>query len=859
MLTQSQISQEFERRRTHFQEYLRSPDYAEQIVQRLKLQDAGNRNAKARAYIHYLCQRPENPAEGCIFFIENFCWSFDPRPEHAPHHLPFILFDYQKDAIRWMIDHIDNGKDGLIEKSRDMGASWLFFVVIPIWYWLFRDGVNILIGSYKEALVDNRADDSLFGKIDYVIRSLPNWMLPKKFNFEKHRTKLKLTNPENFNQIIGDTMNPLFGRGTRKTVVLFDELGFWDYAKDAWEGTGDATSCRIANSTPHGYNYYSMLRDSGIDVVTLHWKQHPLKDQQWYEFECARRTEEEVAQELDISYEKSREGRVYEEWPHYLTKGVFDYDPTLPMYVAWDFGKCVSEDTEALTPFGWKHHSELSDGDLIYTLNPESGLGEWQSIRGKLVLGHKGDVTSVSSRGFKTKFTDGHKWPVKRNGVYELDVWDNITSYEHMVTSALCGSLPETPLFSDSFVELMAWFWTEGYINGKGVEISQAKSENFDRIRSCIKETFDQKFWSEREPRLRKNTNLPLIRWYIHGIAAQSLTRWADYRKVVSYDFINKLTKEQLELFVEVSLLADGHKNLLKQSIPERVDIFAYANLLLGRKVNYGVEKMKCYGDYRYVTVYEKNKTLPYNHNRWGRVKREKYLGTVWCPTVSNHIWLARSQGTVYFTGNSDDTAIIWAQPDPKGGIRIIDVYRNTGKNIDFYVPFVTGVTPSEGYKYKKEDLDVIEKHREWRRGTHFGDPAGRFTNQVVDQSVIDVLRDYGIIINFAERWKYHSTRKSATKRLIMDGVKLNDNGDRTKYFDMCIANAAYPKIRVEGVETFNKTKPKHDDTSHYRSALEYLALGLEDYKPRVARPHDKFPKREEIIGRKQIRRSVGY
>lgn len=544
-LSQEQIAEEFERRKKQFTEYLLSPIYQEKLMTRLQLNSAGEERTQARAYTWHLCARPDNPIEGCIFFIENFGWSFDPRPEHAPHHLPLILFDYQKRAIRWLIEHIDNGRDGLVEKSRDMGATWLIFVWVSIWYWLFRDGVNILVGSYKEALVDDRSQDSLFGKIDYALDTLPVWMMPKNYNKDKHRTKLKLINPSNSNQITGDTMNPAFGRGARKTVVMFDELGFWDYAKDAWESCGDSTSCRIANSTPQGYNYFSMLRDSGMDYITLHWKEHPLKDQQWYDFECARRTPEEVAQELDISYSKSREGRVYPEWnEENVTRGLFPYDEGLPLYVAWDFGK-------------------------------------------------------------------------------------------------------------------------------------------------------------------------------------------------------------------------------------------------------------------------------------------------------------------------TDDTAIIWAQPDGDQ-MRIIDTYRNTGKNIDFYIPFVTGIIPSEGYAYSKDELEIIAEHKEWRPGTHFGDPAGRFVNPIVDSSVLDVLRQYGIVINFKERWKYHTTRKTATKRLLLDGISLNDNL-RTRYFDMCIVNASYPKSRVEGMEQFKSEKPKHDNTSHYRSALEYLALGIEDFKPRQATPFDKFKKRDSFVGARQRRRVIGY
>lgn len=536
---------ESERRAQKFHDYTHSREYQDTLIQRLQVNDACLRHAEARSTTWNLCARPDNPAEGCIFFIETFGYTFDPRPQASPNHLPFLLFDYQKDAIRWLIDHIDNGKDGFVEKSRDMGVSWTMFVWVPIWYWLFRDGVNILLGSYKEALVDNRTKDSLFGMIDYGIDSLPKWILPRGFNKEKHRNQMKLVNPANQNLITGDTMNPDFGRGSRKTVVLFDELGSWDYAADAWAAAGDATACRIANSTPKGYNFYAMLKDTGIDVLTLHWKLSPIKDQQWYEFEKTRRTEEEIAQELDISYNKSQEGRVYSEWgePN-VEEGVFEYDDNLPLYVGWDFG---------------------------YT----------------------------------------------------------------------------------------------------------------------------------------------------------------------------------------------------------------------------------------------------------------------------------------------DDTAIIWAQP-VHNKLRIVDTYRNNGKTIDFYVPFVTGFTSSDSYAYTKFDHEVIDKHKDWKRGVHFGDPAGRFVNPVVNTTVLEVLRQNGIVVNFRDSWKEFTQRKTAAKLLIRRGIEVNKN-PRTLYFSVCMMNAAYPKVKNQGVETVKSLKPKHDYTSHYRSAFEYLALGLDDLMERKHTVYDKFkPKGENFTGQKH-RRSVSY
>lgn len=542
MLSPEQQQSEFERRKKQFQEYLQSPEYQEKLRQRLEINDAGDRRADARTYIWQLCARPDNPVEGMKFFINNFGWTFDPRPEHAPNHLPFITFDYQDRAIEWLIDHIDNGRDGLLEKSRDMGASWLLFVYGPLWYWLFRDGVSILLGSYKEDLVDDRTIQSLFGKLDYAIESLPKWLLPKGFNFKKNRVFKRITNPATGNLLIGDSMNPRFGRGSRQTAILFDELGFWDYAKDAWEACAPATSCRIANSTPQGYNYFKVLKDSGIDVLTLLWRLHPMKDLQWYNTERERMSEEEVAQEIDLSYSKSREGRVYPEWEEKnVTKGYYPYDENAPLYVGWDFGK-------------------------------------------------------------------------------------------------------------------------------------------------------------------------------------------------------------------------------------------------------------------------------------------------------------------------TDDTGIIWAQPDAGGRLRIVDTYRNTGKNIDFYIPFVTGIVPSDGYIYLPSELEMIESHKEWKRGTHFGDPAGRFRNQISDETVFTILRQHGIIVNFKEGWKEFETRRRALKTLIMNGVNLNDNA-RTMYFDICMINAAYPKTRQEGMPVIRSDKPKHDSTSHYRSAFEYLALGLEDARFQRSTPRDRFPVKQPSIRR----RSVSY
>ena len=278
------IENRLQREKEKFNAWLNSEEYQEKLTQRLKINDACNRSKEAQVLTYGLCK--DDP----IFFIENFGWTFDPRPEHAPHHLPFILFPYQKDAIEWIIKKIKTGEDGLIEKSRDMGVTWLIIWTF-LWFWRFSDTFSGLIGSYKEALVDNRTKDSIFGMIDYGIDNMPKWLLPHRFKSKDHRQRMKLVNSENFNLISGDTMNPDFARGSRKTAVFLDEGASWEYFRDAWESSGDTTPCRLTVSTPKGRNAFAILRESGIDVLTIHWKKHPFKDEKWYEFEKERRSD----------------------------------------------------------------------------------------------------------------------------------------------------------------------------------------------------------------------------------------------------------------------------------------------------------------------------------------------------------------------------------------------------------------------------------------------------------------------------------------------------------------------------------------------------------------------------------------
>lgn len=274
-----------------------------------------------------------------VFFCRRFMMTFDPRPEAYPHKLDFDPYGFQEDLILDLVAAIRTSTDEFIEKSRDMGVSWVVLVVV-LWFWNFEAGFQALLGSYIEDFVDNGELDSLFGKITFLCENCKDpKLLPHNFNLDRDRTYMSLTNPENGNAILGKAPTKKFGRSGRYTVVLFDELGFWQWARQAWTAAGDSARCRIAITTPPDEpSFAKQLRESGkIHVTTLHWRLHPDKDDEWYEREKARRTEEAVLHELDISWEYSKSAIVYSEARN-LPFGFYPYVPSMPLYVSIDLG-----------------------------------------------------------------------------------------------------------------------------------------------------------------------------------------------------------------------------------------------------------------------------------------------------------------------------------------------------------------------------------------------------------------------------------------------------------------------------------------------------------------------------------------
>lgn len=291
-----------------------------------------------------------------LFYINTFVFQFN--PDNLEHEVePFITFDFQDAAIigadveidgaivhLWgILECVEDKKDARWPKSRKMGASWVAMMTAD-WLCIFHTHKAIGVLSRDEDSVDQAGDaNSLFWKIDFIHQHLPDW-LKGKITKKKMRFLYETTN----SFIVGEANTPSAFVSGRATMLIVDEFGQFKNGAETFEMSSDVSYCRIfvfTHKEQSGMAYelcfdakYKHMRE-----IKTHWTQHPERNKglyryddvtnqievldktyqfppdfdfvmegkptggpypglrsPWYDNECIRRSERDVAMNLDI-------------------------------------------------------------------------------------------------------------------------------------------------------------------------------------------------------------------------------------------------------------------------------------------------------------------------------------------------------------------------------------------------------------------------------------------------------------------------------------------------------------------------------------------------------------------------------
>ena len=297
---------------------------------------------------------------GYIYWFRNFAYIYEPREIPGRTTMPFVLWDFQEEELKFIHEAITNAQGIRGEpanfaylKSRDMGMSWLIITYF-LWDWMFNGGSYLLI-SRKQEEVDTIGNmKSLFEKLRWQLRKQPAWLLPAGFVWKTNSKELLIQNPSG-GEITGESSNPNAGRGDRRKAVMLDEFASCEYDKEVWKACAGSSYVRFAVSTPKGlYNLFAdMCRgkcEEKVTVRTIHWSMHPIKNidmvtlpdgrlsSPWYERERIRMNPDDIASELDLSFNTSQKGRIFPTYGNGHKRALAPI-PGLPIIRAWDPGR----------------------------------------------------------------------------------------------------------------------------------------------------------------------------------------------------------------------------------------------------------------------------------------------------------------------------------------------------------------------------------------------------------------------------------------------------------------------------------------------------------------------------------------
>lgn len=343
-----------------------------------------------------------------------------------------------------------------------------------------------------------------------------------------------------------------------------------------------------------------------------------------------------------------------------------DRDRLLEFKLKYRFWGCVVQSTEALTRSGWKKHWELSEGEDILSLNPDTNAIEWQPVTAINVYDYAGHMVRWSNH-INAVSTPNHRWLTESpSGVRSISrteigvegdksIKDLGRDHKIVVGGGIPLEFCDRAKYSDEFVETLAWYVCEGaiHVNQTGtrsIYLSQSL-KNPDKLADIrrIAEYWKAAGGTFNEYAPKKDQ---VVEFYLGKGTKEALFEVSPNKEITT-EFITSLTYHQAQLFRKVLLDADGCRTHGSKSTTRwtqldgpRKDAYQMICAMLGIRSNLTScgEKVQEYAKSD-ITVKATRETA-----------ERVYLddGKIWCPTVPNGIWMARNEGSTFWTGNTN-------------------------------------------------------------------------------------------------------------------------------------------------------------------------------------------------------------
>ncbi len=316
-----------------------------------------------------------------------------------------------------------------------------------------------------------------------------------------------------------------------------------------------------------------------------------------------------------------------------------------PIYGFWDY--CVDEKTEALTKRGWLHGNEITEDDIILSVDQQGNL-QWSKIKSIYRNpNYDGLMFKLSAyRAIDALVTPGHKFMLEDNTLKEIEDINRVDTLRIMG----CDVDDSEPTVDDDFVVMLSIFLAHGRIDRDRNKVII----ELDEPNQILQDALDQAQWIKADYPYNGHG----IKFVIDNNAHPDLITHLDDvapNKVLSLDFINELNASQRYLLIDLCSFEFGW-------ITKSKDIIDAYQYLAARAGCHSKVFRNSLSEYQIDAKFDR-KTIEFsrvNMDGYGDPRRKeknqptiKYEGLVWCPETEYGTFICRRNGMVYVTGNT--------------------------------------------------------------------------------------------------------------------------------------------------------------------------------------------------------------
>ena len=347
-------------------------------------------------------------------------------------------------------------------------------------------------------------------------------------------------------------------------------------------------------------------------------------------------------------------------------------------------GHCFSDDTEILTPTGWKRHADLSVGDSVLTLDATAERADaplhWDTIQDMNQYHFDGELINIKGNGLDLLVTEEHGLlaPAEHNkrglgmgrGSGRGVGWRRREARDfygkEIRTFPLAGfhDGPGVPL-SDAQIRVLAWVMAEGHFSDDTNACIRIAQSDYDQHLETLEADLDRANLTYSKTLRYVGGRKYHGQWrnydaYRYGLKVAE-TGWVyEYltREKTPTDSLRAMSLQQIEQFLDAYTTAGINKMAVnaRQISSNRKDHIDFIQELAVRSGHRSTICERPGGMYC-ITINGRTVCRVTAKHGWAMVP---YSGIVWCPTVGRGTVVVRRNGKTAIACNTHKGGIVY-------------------------------------------------------------------------------------------------------------------------------------------------------------------------------------------------------